>query len=100
MDFISQPQEIPLSQLKFFRNRSPGPLTGEQVEELIRHYRSCGYMKPLLIRTTEEEDRFEVIVGHQRLLLAEALGFEKVSAVACTMSDREALAMNDSHAFS
>ena len=66
---------------------------GERLDDMVESIRKNGVIVPIIVRTTEEVDKFEIISGHNRVYASGLAGLEKVPAVIKVgLSDEDALA--------
>jgi len=95
MNAYGKTMDVPLQNLHPYRNR---PFTGsdECIEQLVANCRDSGMLYPLMVRPSSADDHYEVIIGNRRLLVAERLGLTAVPVMTCTLSDSEAMLLNDS----
>jgi ParB family chromosome partitioning protein len=63
----------------------------DALEELAESIRRKGILQPLIVRTTEERDRFEIVAGERRWRAAQAAGLHEVPALVRDYSDLEVL---------
>ena len=66
---------------------------GEELESLLDSISENGIISPLVVRTTDEKGKFEVISGHRRLHAARMLNLETVPVTVCDVSREEAMIM-------
>ncbi len=66
---------------------------GEELESLLDSISENGIISPLVVRTTEEKGKYEVISGHRRLHAARMLNLETVPVTVCNVSREEAMIM-------
>jgi len=63
----------------------------EQLEELTSSIREKGVMQPLLVRPTEDPNKFEIIAGERRWRAAQRAGLHDVPVIVRDVDDKEAL---------
>ncbi len=66
---------------------------GEELESLLNSISENGIISPLVVRTTEEKGKYEVISGHRRLHAARMLNLETVPVTICDVSREDAMIM-------
>ena len=66
---------------------------GEELESLLDSISENGIISPLVVRPTEEKDKYEVISGHRRLHTAKKLKLETVPVTVCNVSREDAMIM-------
>ena len=65
---------------------------GERLDDMVESIRKSGVIVPIIVRTTEDVDKFEIISGHNRVYASGLAGLEKVPAVIKVgLSDEESL---------
>lgn len=65
---------------------------GERLDDMVESIRKNGVIVPIIARTIENSDKFEIISGHNRVYASGLAGLEKVPAVIKVgLSDEEAL---------
>ena len=64
---------------------------GERLDDMVESIKKNGVIVPIIARTIEDSDKFEIISGHNRVYASGLAGFEKVPAVIKVgLSDEEA----------
>lgn len=81
--------ELPIDCLIQYPNQPFKPYTSEQLQPLIASIESHGIIEPLLVRKTENE-KYEIISGHNRFNAAKHIGLEKVPANVLDLDDDQA----------
>lgn len=66
---------------------------GEELELLFDSISENGIISPLVVRPTDDKDKYEVISGHRRLHAARMLNIETVPVTVCDVSREEAMIM-------
>ncbi|MBO6309814.1 MAG: ParB N-terminal domain-containing protein [Oribacterium sp.] len=65
---------------------------GERLDDMVESIRKNGVIVPIIARTIEGSDKFEIISGHNRVYASGLAGLEKVPAVIKVgLSDEEAM---------
>ena len=65
---------------------------------LSESIRENGVLSPLIVRSVENSDEYEVISGHRRLYAARKAGLTEVPVLICTLDrDAAAIALVDSN---
>lgn len=64
---------------------------GEELESLLDSISENGIISPLIVRSTDEKGKFEVISGHRRLHAARMLNLETVPVTVCDVNREEAM---------
>ena len=88
--------ELPLDELKPFKEHPFKVMEDEEMERLKESIRESGVLIPALARPTE--DGYELISGHRRLAACRALGMNTMPVIIRQLTDEEAIiAMVDSN---
>jgi ParB family chromosome partitioning protein len=83
---------IPVSQLRHFRNHPFKPCTGNYFDEMVASIKSIGIIQAIIVRPVEgEENIFEILSGHNRFEAGKKAGLTEVSAVVREATDDEAM---------
>lgn len=83
---------IDISLLKPFAKHTFTLYQGERLDDMVESIRKNGVIVPIIARTIEGSDKFEIISGHNRVYAIGLAGLEKVPAVVKVgLSDEEAL---------
>lgn len=94
---LERVQNIPLNELRPFKNHPFKILNNEEMERMIESIRKVGAITPALARPLPEGG-YELISGHRRLAACQVLGLETMPVIVCEMSDDEAvIAMVDAN---
>ena len=84
--------ELPVDQIRPFRNHPYKVVDDEKMEELVESITANGVLTPVIVRPAEE-GIYEMISGHRRLHAAEKAGITKIPAIIRDVSDDEATIM-------
>ena len=88
--------ELPLDELKSFKDHPFKVMEDEEMERLKESIRESGVLIPALARPTE--NGYELISGHRRLAACRALGLSTMPVIVRNLTDEEAvIAMVDSN---
>ena len=83
---------IDISLLKPFAKHSFTLYQGERLDDMVESIKKNGVIVPIIVRTIEGSDKFEIISGHNRVYASGLAGLEKVPAVIkIGLSDEDAL---------
>lgn len=94
---LERVQNIPLNELRPFKNHPFKILNNEEMERMIESIRKVGAITPALARPLPEGG-YELISGHRRLAACQVLGLETMLVIVREMSDDEAvIAMVDAN---
>lgn len=94
---LERVQNIPLNELRPFKNHPFKILNNEEMERMIESIRKVGAITPALARPLPEGG-YELISGHRRLAACQVLGLETMPVIVREMSDDEAvIAMVDAN---
>ena len=82
-------EEIPLDELKPFKDHPFKVMEDEEMERLKESIRESGVLIPALARPTESG--YELISGHRRLAACRALGMSTMPVIVRNLTDEEAI---------
>ncbi len=83
---------ISLDKLVPFARHKFALYQGERLDDMVESIRKNGVIVPIIARTIEGSDKFEIISGHNRVYASGLAGLEKVPAVLKVgLSDEEAM---------
>jgi ParB family chromosome partitioning protein len=85
-------QEIPIAQLMispFNTRRQIG-----DVSDLAASIRSIGLLQPIVVRPAPDDGHYEVVAGSRRMKACQSLGWETITAVVRSLTDRQALLLS------
>ena len=81
--------ELPLDELKPFKEHPFKVMEDEEMERLKESIRESGVLIPALARPTE--NGYELISGHRRLAACRALGMSTMPVIVRNLTDEEAI---------
>jgi ParB family chromosome partitioning protein len=84
-------KRVPVEHLVGNRHNPRRDFDVEHLEELANSIREKGVMQPLLVRSTGEGERFEIIAGERRWRAAQKAGLHDVPVIVREVDDKEAL---------
>lgn len=84
-------QEIPIDQLKEFKNHPFKVAEDKDMEKLADSISKQGILYPILCR--ESKNSYEIIAGHRRVYAAKMAGLTRVPAIVKNLSDEDAILM-------
>ena len=94
---LERVQNIPLSELRPFKDHPFKVQNNEEMERMIESIRKVGAITPALARPLPDGG-YELISGHRRLAACQVLGIETMPVIVREMSDDEAvIAMVDAN---
>ena len=94
---LERVQNIPLSELRPFKDHPFKVQNNEEMERMIESIRKVGTITPALARPLPDGG-YELISGHRRLAACQVLGIETMPVIVREMSDDEAvIAMVDAN---
>ena len=94
----NQPVNIPVSRLRPFEEHPFKVRDDEEMNTLIESVQTQGILSPLIVRSIENTDEYEVISGHRRLHAAQKAGIPEVPALIYALDrDAAAIAVVDSN---
>ena len=83
---------ISLDKLVPFARHKFALYQGERLDDMVESIKKNGVIVPIIARTIEGSDKFEIISGHNRVYASGLAGLEKVPAVLKVgLSDEESL---------
>ncbi|MBP1534173.1 MAG: ParB N-terminal domain-containing protein [Ruminococcus sp.] len=83
---------IAINMLKPFSKHTFTLYQGERLDDMVESIRKNGVMIPIIARSIDNSDKFEIISGHNRVYASGLAGLEKVPAVIKVgLSDEESL---------
>ena len=90
---LCNPIAIPIAKLRPFEGHPYKVLDNEEMEALTESIHTEGILSPLIVRSLEDTDEYEVISGHRRLHAAQRAGLLEVPVLVCEISREEAAIM-------
>ncbi len=91
-DKLNRPENLPVEKLRPFEENPYQVRDNEEMENLAESIRQNGILSPLIVRSIENTDEYEIISGHRRLYAAQKAGLETVPALIYAI-DRDAAAI-------
>ena len=93
-----KPALLRIEQLRPFEGHPYKVQDNEEMAALSESIREKGVLSPLIVRSVENSDEYEVISGHRRLYAARKAGLTEVPVLICTLDrDAAAIALVDSN---
>lgn len=93
-----KPALLRIEQLHPFEGHPYKVQNNEEMAALSESIRENGVLSPLIVRSVENSDEYEVISGHRRLYAARKAGLTEVPVLICTLDrDAAAIALVDSN---
>ena len=93
-----KPALLRIEQLRPFEDHPYKVQDNEEMAALSESIRENGVLSPLIVRSVENRDEYEVISGHRRLYAARKAGLTEVPVLICTLDrDAAAIALVDSN---
>lgn len=93
-----KPALLRIEQLRPFEGHPYKVQDNEEMAALSESIRENGVLSPLIVRSVENSDEYEVISGHRRLYAARKAGLTEVPVLICTLDrDAAAIALVDSN---
>lgn len=90
---LCKPIAISIEKLHPFEGHPYKVLDNEEMEALTESVHTEGILSPLIVRSLEGTDEYEVISGHRRLHAAQRAGLSEVPALVYEISREEAVIM-------
>lgn len=88
-----QLRELPIDLIERGRFQPRQHMAPEALEELTQSVRARGVVQPIVVRPSEDGERFEIIAGERRWRAAQAAGLDEIPAVVRDVPDDAALAI-------
>ena len=88
-----QLRELPIDLIERGRFQPRQHMAPEALEELTQSVRARGVVQPIVVRPSEDGERFEIIAGERRWRAAQAAGLAEIPAVVRDVPDDAALAI-------
>jgi ParB family transcriptional regulator, chromosome partitioning protein len=85
-----QIQQIPLSEIRPFKNHPFKVLDDELMQQTIDSIMQVGVLNPAIIRP-DPEGGYEMVAGHRRLYAADLAGLKTIPAIVRNLTDDEAV---------
>lgn len=93
-----KPALLKIEQLRPFEGHPYKVQDNEEMAALSESIRENGVLSPLVVRSVESSNEYEVISGHRRLYAARKAGLTEVPVLICTLDrDAAAIALVDSN---
>ena len=93
-----KPALLRIEQLSPFEGHPYKVQDNEEMAALSESIRENGVLSPLIVRSVENSNEYEVISGHRRLYAARKAGLTEVPVLICTLDrDAAAIALVDSN---
>ena len=93
-----KPALLRIEQLRPFEGHPYKVQNNEEMAALSESIRENGVLSPLVVRSVESSNEYEVISGHRRLYAARKAGLTEVPVLICTLDrDAAAIALVDSN---
>ena len=93
-----KPALLRIEQLRPFEGHPYKVQDNEEMAALSESIRENGVLSPLIVRSVENSNEYEVISGHRRLYAARKAGLTEVPVLICTLDrDAAAIALVDSN---
>lgn len=93
-----KPALLRIEQLRPFEGHPYKVQDNEEMAALSESIRENGVLSPLVVRSVESSNEYEVISGHRRLYAARKAGLTEVPVLICTLDrDAAAIALVDSN---
>lgn len=89
---MKKPVNIPVSRLRPFEGHPFKVKDDEEMNTLVESIQTQGILSPLIVRSIENTEKYEVISGHRRLHAAIKAGITEVPALIVSL-DRDAAAI-------
>lgn len=91
---LERVQMLKLSQIRPSRFQPRLTFSPEKISELAQSIREKGVIQPVLVRSVDGGESFELIAGERRLRAAQKLGLGEIPAIVRRVADAEVLEMS------
>ncbi|MGB1548584.1 MAG: ParB/RepB/Spo0J family partition protein [Alphaproteobacteria bacterium] len=91
LDRVRQGKTVPLDLLRPGRHQPRHRFDEAAIEALAQSIREQGILQPILVRRTDDADRYEIIAGERRWRAAQIAGLHEVPVLVRNLTDSDAL---------
>lgn len=90
-DSTSAPNTITITQIRLPAQQPRRYFDPEKMEQLVVSVKEHGILEPLLVRTLDESNTYELVAGERRYRAAKEAGLSEVPAVIRDLTDEQAI---------
>ena len=91
LDRVRQGKTVPVDLIRPGQHQPRHRFDETAIEALAQSIREKGILQPILVRRTEEGDRYEIIAGERRWRAAQAVGLHEIPVLIRSLTDSDAL---------
>lgn len=91
VDTVSAPNTVAIAQIQLPAQQPRRYFDPQKMEQLVLSVKEHGILEPLLVRTLENPDTYELVAGERRYRAAKAAGLTDVPAVIRDLTDEQAI---------
>jgi ParB family chromosome partitioning protein len=87
----ASPEKLAISQISFPKQQPRRYFDPEKMEQLVLSIKEHGILEPLLVRSLEDSDKYELVAGERRYRAAKEAGLTEIPVVIRDLSDEQAI---------
>lgn len=87
----TSPERLAISQISFPKQQPRRYFDPEKMEQLVLSIKEHGILEPLLVRSLENSDKYELVAGERRYRAAKEAGLTEIPVVIRELSDEQAI---------
>jgi ParB family chromosome partitioning protein len=87
----TSPERLAISQISFPKQQPRRYFDPEKMEQLVLSIKEHGILEPLLVRSLEDSDKYELVAGERRYRAAKEAGLTEIPVVIRELSDEQAI---------
>lgn len=87
----TSPERLAVSQISFPKQQPRRYFDPEKMEQLVLSIKEHGILEPLLVRSLENSDKYELVAGERRYRAAKEAGLTEIPVVIRELSDEQAI---------
>jgi len=91
VDTVSAPNTVAIAHIQLPAQQPRRYFDPQKMEQLVLSVKEHGILEPLLVRTLEKPDTYELVAGERRYRAAKAAGLTDVPAVVRDLTDEQAV---------
>lgn len=87
----TSPERLRINQISFPKQQPRRYFDPEKMEQLVVSIKEHGILEPLLVRSLENSDKYELVAGERRYRAAKEAGLTEIPVVIRELSDEQAI---------
>ncbi len=87
----TSPERLAISLISFPKQQPRRYFDPEKMEQLVLSIKEHGILEPLLVRSLEDSDKYELVAGERRYRAAKEAGLTEIPVVIRELSDEQAI---------